>query len=246
MKRSDLLGKVVSLMVVVVTSVAPIASMVNAQNPSSTTWKSSFDMQHCDFSSTGANTYFILEPGYRLILGNEEEQDTEQLELVITVMNETKIVNGTETRVVEERETENGELVEISRNYFAACRPSNDIYYFGEEVDDYEAGEIISHEGAWLAGIDGARAGIIMPGKLEVGFKHYQEIAPGIAEDRAEIISLNETLETPAGVFTNVLKTEETNPLKPEEREFKYYAPAIGLIQDETLQLLNYTSSNNE
>ena len=246
MKRSDLLGKVVSLMVVVVTSVAPVASMVNAQNPSSTTWKSTFDVQDCDFASTGASTYFILEPGYRLILRNEEGQDTEQLELVITVMNETKIVNGTETRVVEERETENGELVEISRNYFAVCRPSNDIYYFGEEVDDYEAGEIISHEGAWLAGIDGARAGIIMPGKLEVGFKHYQEIAPGIAEDRAEIISLNETLETPAGVFTNVLKTEETNPLKPEEREFKYYAPAIGLIQDETLQLLNYTSSNNE
>ena len=245
MKRSDLLGKVVSL-IIVITSVAPATSTVIAQNPSSTTWKSSFDMQHCDFASIGANTYFILEPGYRLILGNEEEQDTEQLQLVITVTNETKMVNEIETRVVQERETENGELVEISRNYFAVCRPSNDIYYFGEEVDDYEAGEIISHEGAWLAGIDGARAGIIMPGKLEVGFKHYQEIAPGIAEDRAEIISLNETLETPAGVFTNVLKTEETNPLKPEEREFKYYAPEIGLIQDETLQLLNYTSSNNE
>jgi hypothetical protein len=245
MKRSDLLDKVVSLMIVV-TSVAPVTSIVNAQNPSSTTWKSSFDMQHCDFSSTGANTYFILEPGYRLILGNEEGQDTEQLQLVITVMNETKIVNGTETRVVEERETENGELVEISRNYFAVCRPSNDVYYFGEEVDDYEDAEIISHEGAWLAGIDGARAGIIMPGKLEEGFKHYQEIAPGIAEDRAEIISLNEALETPAGVFTNVLKTEETNPLKPDEGEPKYYAPGIGLIQDETLQLVNYTSSNNE
>jgi hypothetical protein len=85
-----------------------------------------------------------------------------------------------------------------------------------------------------------------MPGKFEVGYKHYQEIAPGIAADRAEIISLNETLETQAGAFMNVLKTEETNPLNPEEREFKYYAPRIGLIQDETLQLVNYTSSNNK
>jgi len=187
-----------------------------------------------------------LEPGYRLILENEEGQDSEQLQLVITVTNETKIVNGTETRVVEERETEDGELVEISRNYFAVCRPSNDIYYFGEEVDNYEDGEIVSHEGAWLAGIDNARAGIIMPGKVEVGYKHFQEVAPGIAEDKAEIISLNDTLETPAGEFGNVLRTEETNPLEPEEREFKYYAPEIGLIQDETLQLVNYTSSNNE
>lgn len=187
-----------------------------------------------------------MEPGYNLTLENQEEQETEKLQLVITVLNETKIVNGTETRVVEERETENGELVEVSRNYFAVCNPSNDIYYFGEEVDDYEGGKIISHEGAWLAGIDDARAGLIMPGKVEVGFKHYQEVAPGIAEDRAEIISLNNTLDTPAGEFMNVLKTEETNPLKPNEKEFKYYAPGVGLIQDETLQLVNYTQSINE
>ncbi len=136
--------------------------------------------------------------------------------MVITVLNETKIVNGTETRVVEERE--NGDLVEVSRNYFAVCRPSNDIYYFGEEVDNYDNNVIVGHDGGWQAGINDARAGIIMPGKLEVGYKHYQEVAPGIAEDRAEIISLNGTMVTPAGAFMNVLKTEETNPLKPDER----------------------------
>jgi len=225
-------------------SVATILT-VNAQNTSST-WKSSFDLDACNFASSGANTYFILEPGYKLIFENEEGQETGQLQLVITVLNKTKIVNGTETRVVEERESENGELVEVSRNYFAVCRPSNDVYYFGEEVDNYEDGEIVSHEGAWLAGTDDARAGIIMPGRVQVGFKHYQEVAPGIAEDRAEIISVNDTLDTPAGAFTNVLKTEETNPLKPDEIEFKYYAPGVGLIQDETLQLVNYTSSKSE
>lgn len=218
-------------------------STVLAQNESST-WKSTFDLEGCDFTTIGANTYFILEPGYILVLENQEGEENEQLQLVITVLNETKIVNGTETRVVEERETESGELVEVSRNYFAVCKPSNDIYYFGEEVDNYEDGEIASHEGAWQAGIDAARAGIIMPGKLEVGFKHYQEIAPGIAEDRAEIVSLNNTLDTAAGEFVNVLKTEETNPLNPDEREFKYYAPGIGLIQDEALQLVNYMLSN--
>ena len=175
---SDSLNKTLSLMIVIVTLIAPGIAMVNAQNITSsttTTWKSSFDLQDCDFASAGANSYFILEPGYKLILENGDGQDSEQLQLTITVMNETKIVNGTETRVVEERETEKGELVEVSRNYFAVCRPSNDIYYFGEEVDDYEDGKIASHYGAWLAGIDGAKAGMIMPAKVEVGFKHYQE-----------------------------------------------------------------------
>jgi hypothetical protein len=124
---------------------------VLGQNESST-WKSTFDLADCDFTTIGENTYFILEPGYELVLENQGGQEEEQLQLVITVLNETKFVNGTETRVVEERETENGELVEVSRNYFAVCKPSNDIYYFGEDVDDYEDGEIVGHGGAWLAG----------------------------------------------------------------------------------------------
>ena len=245
MKGSDLVTKALYFTTVIVLVTPVTTTMIIAQNTSSATaWKSSFELQSCNFESTGANSYFILEPGHKLILENDVGQGSEQLQLVITVQNETKIVNGTETRIVEERETEDGELVEISRNYFAVCRPSNDIYYFGEEVDNYEDGEIVNHEGAWLAGIDNARAGMIMPGKVEIGLKHYQEVAPGIAEDRAEIISLNDTLDTPAGEFANVLKTEETNPLKPEEKEFKYYAPGIGLIQDETLKLVNYTLPN--
>lgn len=202
-------------------------------------WMSSFDLEKCDFASTGENSYFILKPGYQVTL--EGEEDDEMLQLVTTVLNETKVVNGIETRVVEEKETEGGNLVEISRNYFALCKPTNNAIYFGEDVDIYEDGEIISHEGGWLAGQNGSNAGMIMPGKVEVGLKYYQEIAPGVAEDRAEIVSVNDSLFTPAGTFDQVLKTEETNPLKPEEKEFKFYAPGIGLIQEEAIKLVNYT-----
>lgn len=202
-------------------------------------WMTSFDLENCDFASTGENSYFILKPGYQVILGGQE--DGEELELVMTVLNETKVVDGIETRVVEEKETEGGNLVEVSRNYFAICKPTNNAIYFGEDVDMYEDGKIVNHEGAWLAGENGSKAGMIMPGKVEVGLKYYQEIAPGVAEDRAEIVSVNDTLDTPAGTFQNVLKTEETNPLKPGEIEFKFYGPEIGLIQDEAIKLVNYT-----
>jgi hypothetical protein len=82
---------------------------------------------------------------------------------------------------------------------------------------------------------------MIMPGKVEVGLKYYQEIAPGVAEDRAEIVSVNDVLDTLARKFKQVLKTEETNPLEPTEKEYKFYAPGIGLLQDETLKLVKYT-----
>ncbi|MGI0048470.1 MAG: hypothetical protein ACREAW_02920, partial [Nitrososphaera sp.] len=156
------------------------------------------------------------------------------------VTNDTKVVDGVETRVVEERESEDGEIVEISRNYFAVCGPANDVFYFGEETDIYENDEIMSHAGAWLAGVDNATAGLIMPGNPQVGMKYYQEIAPGVAEDRAEVISLSQTANTPAGRFQKVLKTEETTPLEPDELQNKFYAPGVGLIMEEELKLVSY------
>ena len=129
------------------------------------------------------NSYFILKPGYQVTLVGEV--DGEELQLVMTVLNETKVVNGIETRIVEEKETEGGNLVEVSRNYFAICRPSNNAIYFGEDVDMYDNGKVQNHKGSWLAGQNEAKAGLIMPGKVEAGMKNYQEIAPGVAEDRA-------------------------------------------------------------
>jgi hypothetical protein len=191
----------------------------------------------CHFLSTGKNMFFILEPGFQLILkGGEGKESTE---LIITVLKETRTIGGVETRIVEERESENGQLVEVSRNYFAYCSNTGSVFYFGEEVDIYGDGIIISHKGAWIA--EGKnKAGIGMPGQTLIGSKYYQEIAPGVAMDRAEIISLSETFKTPAGDFTNCLKTKEGTALNPKEKEYKLYAPGIGLIQDENLLLVKY------
>lgn len=201
-------------------------------------WLESFNLDDCGLSSSGSNSYFFLEPGYQLTL--EGEADGDRLQLILTVLNETRTVDGVETRIVEERESENGELIEVSMNYLAICGDTNDIFYFGEEVDMYEDGEVESHEGAWLAGQDGAKAGLIYPANPTVGMKYYQEVAPGVAEDRAEVLSLDEMLTVPAGSFESVLKVEETTPLEPREKEFKYYAPGIGLLQDEDLKLTRY------
>jgi hypothetical protein len=198
-------------------------------------YTSSFRAEDCTFTSTGRNPFFILEPNYQLVLAGED--GGQAVEVTVTVFNETREVNGTETRVLEERETIGGELVEISRNFFAICEETNSVFYFGEEVDDYENGNLVSHEGAWLAGEDANRAGVIMPGTILLGARYYQEIAPNVALDRAEIIDMGEVIQTPAGDFTDTLITRETNPLEPDVGELKYYAAGIGLIQEEDLKL---------
>ena len=200
-------------------------------------YTSDLQQDSCKFSSTGKNLYFILEVGYQLILEGKDGKDSSRL--VITVLNETKIVGGVETRIVEEHESVNGKVVEISRNYFAFCKQNGSIYYFGEDVDNYKDGKVADHEGSWLA--EGKnKAGVGMPGQILLGARYYQEIAPGVAMDRAEVISMNETLNTPAGNFTKVLKTKESSALEPLDKEFKLYAPGIGLIKEEKMLLVKY------
>ncbi len=207
-------------------------------------WKQKFGISECALESTGRNRYFILEPGFQLVLESSNEK------VAITVLDETKTITGVvdetktsttvTTRVIEEREWKDDELIEVSRNFFAICPTTKDVFYFGEEVDDYKDGDVVSHGGAWLAGESGAKAGLIMPGKPTVGMKYYQEIAADVALDRAKIVSLDETLETPAGAFSNSLKTQEGTALNPGEKEFKIYAPGIGLSQEESLLLTDY------
>ena len=211
---------------------------VLAQNKtSSKQFTQSFMQDSCSFETTGRNPYFILEPGYQLVLEGMEGKD--KIKLVITVLNETKKIGNIETRIVEENESANGNTVEISRNYFAFCKQSNSVFYFGEEVDMYKNDKIINHEGAWTAEGNN-KAGVLMPGIILLGSRFYNEIAPGVAMDRVEIISVTETLQTPAGIFINCLKTEETSPLEPKAKEYKVFAPGIGLIKDGGLLLTKY------
>jgi hypothetical protein len=77
-----------------------------------------------------------------------------------------------------------------------------------------------------------------MPGLPLLRARYYQEIAPRVAMDRAEIASTADTLVTPAGRFTRVLRTEETTPLERTARETKRYASGVGLIQDGDLRLV--------
>lgn len=104
----------------------------------------------------------------------------------------------------------------------------------------YQGGQVANHSGEWRSGEGDARLGLIMPGTPLVGMKYYQEIAPGIAMDRAEIISLDETFSTPAGKFSKSLNIKEGTALNPLEVEYKTYAPGIGLIQDQSLLLTEY------
>ena len=138
---------------VVLTGASAGASSAKMAAPKeSKRWTDEFRTSACTWSSTGGNDFFILEPGHQDVYDGNEGKKPVHLE--VTVLNETRNIAGVETRIVEERETHEGALVEVSRNFFAICGPTNDVFYFGEDVDIYEGGKMKDHEGSWTAGKD--------------------------------------------------------------------------------------------
>jgi hypothetical protein len=196
-----------------------------------------FPVKKSDLLPTGKSDYFVLEPGFVAVF--EGAEDGEKTVLTITVTDRKKTVDDVETRVVEERETKGGQLVEISRNYMAISKTSGDVYYFGEDTDIYKNGKVVDHEGSWLSGVAGARFGLLLPGKPKIGDAYYQEQAPRIAMDRAVVVSANQLVKTPAGEFKKCIKTEETTPIE-KGTEHKFYAPGVGLVQEAALKLVKY------
>lgn len=183
------------------------------------------DIQPRNFSATVDNPYFTLVPGTRFVYEAKKAEGTERIE--VTVLPETKMVMGVETRVVRDQVFLNGSLIEDTLDWYAQDREGN-VWYFGEDTAEYEDGVLTSHHGAWEAGVDGALPGIVMKAVPKVGDSYYQEYYAGEAEDRGDVLSVNETVVVPQGTFVGCVKTKDYTALDLQSLEHKYYCKEIG------------------
>jgi len=193
-----------------------------------------FAVEKKNLGVKGENPYFPLTPGYKLSFRHGKETDT------LTVLNETKTIDGVLVRVVEDREEKDNKVIELTLDYYAIDFATNDVYYMGENVDVYKNGKVVGHEGAWLSGVKGAKFGMIMPGKPQAGQKYYQELAPGVGMDRFEIIALDENVTTSAGSFDHCVHVLETSALEKGLKDHKWYAPGVGLVKDGDMVLVQH------
>ena len=196
------------------------------------------DAANGPFSLTIDNEWFPLAVGDQLILEGDEDGVTIRVE--IDVLDETKdVASGVTARVVKETEYEDDELIEISWNWFAQA-PDGTVCYFGEDVDDYEDDEVVGHEGAWEDGVDGAKAGIMMPADPKVGDAFYQEYYLPDAIDMGQVTGFGETFVLPAGTFDDTLLMTDYNPAEDCESDDKVYVRGIGLAVDAEAELISY------
>jgi hypothetical protein len=198
------------------------------------------------WATTISNTYFPLVPGSSWRYVAEVEEGTETI--VVEVLNETRVVNGVVATVVRDRVYLDDELIEDTYDWYAQDAAGN-VWYLGEDSKEIENGQVISTEGSWEWGRDGALPGIIMWANpaAHIGEAYRQEYYRGEAEDWGKVTAVNVPVNVPFGQFTNCIRTEDWNGLESDSREDKFYCPGIGVTlevaDDERVELVERNGS---
>jgi len=197
------------------------------------------DVSRCAFGQPftleSSNDWFPIDVGRQWILTGEE--NGVPLQVTITVVDETELVGGVTTRVVEEEEQEDGVVIEVSRNFFAVAGDAT-VCYFGEAVDIFSGGGV-THDGAWRADEPGNFPGVFMPPDPRVGVRFQMEGAPDIAEDEAQVVGSSPVV-VEGGPFPETIRIRESNPLD-HSVGFKVFGKGVGLLIDGPVSLVRYS-----
>ena len=179
------------------------------------------------------NPYYPLSRGTTLVYKGVRDGQG-QVDRV-SVLRRTKQIQGVTTTVVRDVARHGSRLIEKTFDWFAQDAHGT-VWYFGENTKEYDrSGEVVSTEGSWEDGIDGARRGIIMEANPRVADGYRQEYYAGHAEDQAWILSRGTSLTVPYGRLHDVLRTMEWTRLEPKVVDEKYYARGIGIVDEETV-----------
>lgn len=171
------------------------------------------------------NPYMTLQPGTTMVYRTEATDETVNFE----VTHQTKVIAGVTCVVVHDQSIVEGELSEDTFDFIAQDKFGN-VWYFGEDTKELEDGKVVSTEGSWLAGVNGATAGVLMEAHPQAGDQYVQENAPGVAEDTAKVITLDALVDAPYGSSMHALETDEFTPLEPGVLEHKFYIAGVGLV----------------
>ena len=174
-----------------------------------------------ELSAAVTHRYLALHTLKRAVfLGKERDPETGQafkVRLEMSVREAPEKVAGVSATVVDMIHYADGEVVEKSRDFFAQ-HASGIVHYLGEHVDDYDGGKIVGHDGQWVAGEQGNKAGVFMPAAPKVGDVFVAEPGPGPAQNRTKVLSTARTVKVPAGTFKDCIEVEEYDPVDPPRR----------------------------
>lgn len=196
-----------------------------------------FDPANFHRATTIDNRFLPFSPGMQYVLRGQADRGAGVLphDVVLTITDLVKRVDGVWTVVLWDRDINDGELSEAELAFEAQDDQGN-VWNLGEYPEEYEDGVLVGAPSTWLAGVDGARPGIHMRANPVVGSSPYvQGHSPTIGfYDKAVVAATGQTTCVPLGCYGGVLVVDEWNPAEPlGGHQLKYYAPGVGNVRIE-------------
>jgi hypothetical protein len=183
--------------------------------------------------TTVDNAWQPLVAGTQLVFEGKVNDGKDRVahQVVFTVTDLTKVIDGVETVVIWDRDYSDGELVEAEIAFFGQDDDGN-VWLFGEHPEEYEEGKVVDAP-TWIHGLAGAEAGVFMRADPQPETPDYaQGFAPEVEfTDRATVRSAGTENCVPYRCFKDVLVIEEYNPDEPGKQQLKFYAKGIGNIR---------------
>lgn len=229
-KHADLFPRTLGVALVLSALLAGCASSETTTEPNPSadpTPQTASEPGQAQFVDGVDHRFFPLSPGMRWEYRVDTPEGSQDV-LVAEVLNETRVVAGVTTVVVRVTLTVDGELEEETLSWYAQ-HDDGSVWLFGEIDHGYESGSIVETT-TWEAGIEGAEAGVVIPGTPVAGEQYRVGYVAGEVEEMARIVDLSATVDVAAGVFSDVLVIENWSDLEPEIVERKSYAPGVGFV----------------
>jgi hypothetical protein len=181
------------------------------------------------WAASVSNPYYPLVPGTKFDYRAQTPGGVETSRF--EVLSDTRTIQGVQATIVHDQVFLDGNLIEDTFDWFAQDGTGN-VWYLGEDSKEIENGQVVSTEGSWEWGVNGALPGVVMwaDPSAHTGSEYRQEYSKGVAEDLAQIVGLNESVQVPAGTYTGCLKTRDRNALESGGVEFKYYCSDVGTV----------------
>jgi hypothetical protein len=188
-----------------------------------------------DLSSDVTNPFLPMPIGASWVIEAMTDEGLERIE--VSVEAETRRVWEVDALVVRDTVYLDDVMIEDTRDWFAQDSEGN-VWYLGEETQEFEDGVPGSTAGSWEAGVDGALPGIVMLAEPTAGTSYRQEYYQGEAEDYGTVVALDESVSVEAGDFEGCLKIRERSVIDLELDEYKYYCPGVGnvLVEEEDVR----------
>jgi hypothetical protein len=182
------------------------------------------------FSARVTNPWYPLRPGTRYVYTGEK--DGLRSRDVVTVTHRVRKIDGAPCITVRDRLYLKGHLRERTLDWYTQDSRGN-VWYYGEKTAELDRhGHVVSTEGSWQAGVNGAKPGIFMPAHPRVGQAFRQEYLKGHAEDHFKIIGIFRSVV--GGRKANGLLTKEWTPLEPGVIDHKMYTRGIGQVLEQS------------